>query len=136
MQELVINYNISVRNQFESPANATCACSGEVLAYTCTVDGGRATIWGGSAFDCAGNEIILHHNNFTNRTFESGECNNGSILGQSIGVNGTYYTSQLNITVSPGSNDKTVTCASDSKTYSTSIGESLIKVAGKTKLNS
>ena len=120
-----------MRNQFESPANATCACPGKVLTYSCTIDGGRATIWDGSAFDCARNEITLIHHNFTDGT--SGECNAGAILGQSIGVDGTCYMSQLNVGISPVLNNKIVTCSSDSMMYNyNNIGESRIKVPGKT----
>ena len=114
-----------METQFISPANATCACPDEVLTYSCTVNG-SVTMWGGSAFDCAGNGIILGHENFIGGT--SGECNDGAIVGQSVDVSGAYYTSQLNIIVSDGLNNKVVTCSSDSMTY---IGESLIEVAGK-----
>lgn len=117
-----------MENPFESPANTTCACPGEVLTFTCTVDGGIATIWGGSAFDCDGknNEITLLHRNFVGGTM--GECSDGAIVAHSLGVTGTCHTSQLNVTVSAGLNNKTVVC------YLTSvmdlIGESLIRVAG------
>ena len=123
--DLVVRF--LVEGQLESPANVTCACSGEVLTYTCTIDGGNATIWGGSAFDCAGNAIELTHLSFANGT--SGKCNNGAILVQSVKVDKTFYTSKLNVTVSNGLDDKTVTCSSDLK--SNIIGESKIKVAGK-----
>ena len=115
-------------NLFKSPVNATCACPGEVLTYTCTVVGGRATIWEGSAFDCAGDEIILRHSNF-DETPQLGECNNGAIQGRSVGVNGMCFTSQLNVTVSAELNKKTVVCFLDSVQHT--IGESLIRVASK-----
>ena len=110
--------------QFKIPVNAMCACPEEVLSYICTIKGSNTTIWGGSAFNCAtaGNEINLIHPSGT-----SGECNNGAILGQSVTVDGTHFTSQLNVTVSSELNNKTVTCSSDSG----NTGESLIKVAGK-----
>ena len=113
---------------FKIPGNATCACPGEVLSYTCTVGGGNTTVWGGSAFKCAttGNEIkLIHHYSFINET--SGICNNGTILGQSVNVDGMHFTSQLNVTISSELNNKTVTCSSDSG----NTRESLIKVAGK-----
>ena len=123
---------ILVKKWFESPANATCACPGEILTYNCTVEGGRATIWGGSAIDCAGNDITFRHDNvnFIDRTIKLEECN-GAIVGQSVDIDGTYYISQLNITVSNRLNDKTVTCISDSMTYKKVIGKSRIKVPGK-----
>jgi hypothetical protein len=101
-----------------------------VLSYTCTVEGGNITIWSGSAFDCAENEIILCHNEFDNGT--SGECNDGGIIGQSVNIFGAhYYISQLNILVSNELNNKTVNCSSDSEIYNNSIiGESWINVAG------
>ena len=113
--------------QFKIPANAMCACPGEVLSYTCTIDSGNTTIWGGSAFDCTttGNEIKLIHHNFINWT--SGKCNNGAILGEIVNVDGTHFTSQLNVTISSELNNKTVTCSSDSG----NTRESLINVAGK-----
>lgn len=117
---------ISVEKHLEIPANATCACPGKVLPYTCTVDGGNATIWGGTAFNCTENEIILDHREFNNRA--SGECNNGAIQGQSVDVIGTYYISQLNVTVSSELNNKTVYCMIYNNT---TIGESLIKVVGE-----
>jgi hypothetical protein len=115
-----------VESQLDIPANATCACPGEVLTYTCTVDGGNATIWGGPAFDCAGNSINLTHLSFKNGT--SGKCNDGAILGESVKVDGTLYTSKLNVTVSNALDNKIVTCSSDLKP---NIGKSKIKVAGK-----
>ena len=97
-----------------------------MLTFTCIVEGGNFTVWGGSAFECAGNEIVLDHRGFYHGT--SGQCNNGAIVGQSVDINGIYYTSQLNVTVSNGLDKKTVNCSSDLNMH---IGESLINVAGK-----
>ena len=85
-------------------------------------------MWGGSAFDCEGNEIILIHSNFIGRT--SG-CNDGAIVGQSISVNngGTCFTSQLNVTVSNGLNGKSVNCSLDSGMQDART--SVISVSGK-----
>ena len=123
----VLHFN-SVESQFESPPNATCACPGKVLTYTCSVVGGSATIWGGSAFDCDRNEIVLHHGDFSNGT--SGRCNDGAILGESVNVDGNLYTSQLNVTVHKGLSYKIVTCSSN---LMQNIGKSEMKVAGKYK---
>ena len=116
-----------MESQLESPANATCACPGELLTYFCTVDGGNATvtIWGGSAFDCAGNSITLTHLSFQNGT--SGNCNDGAIVGQSVKVDGTHYTSKLDVTVSNKLKNKNIICSSDNNT----IGKSEMKVPGK-----
>ena len=76
-----------------------CVCPGKELRLECTVVGGFATIWRGTAFDCPGHgdEIDLHHSRF-----ESGiafECPKGMIIGRSHnrtydGLNYTF-TSQL-----------------------------------------
>ena len=108
-----------------TPTNARCACPGEVLTYFCTVEGGNATIWSGSAFDCAGNSITLTHLSFQNGT--SGNCNDGAIVGQSVNVDGTHYTSKLNVTISNKFNNKNIICSSDHNI----IGKSEIKVPSK-----
>ena len=127
----------SARQEFVSPANTSCACPGERLIYSCTVvtnESGRATVWNGSVFDCAGSEITLLHKKFSNGTIR--ECNGGAILGRSVSVVGNCFTSQLNVTVSTGLNNRTVMCFLDSEAQH--IGESLITVAGmliSTKIN-
>lgn len=40
-------------------------------------------------------------------------CNNGDIVGQSLGVQGNNYTSQLNVTITPDTAGKTIICAYD-----------------------
>ena len=45
------------------------------MAYECTVCGKGATVWTGNLFECASNEIILHHRGFESGI--SGECNIG-----------------------------------------------------------
>ena len=78
-----------------------CICPGRELRLECTVVGGFATTWRGTAIDCPnlGNEIALPH-----ARYESGEvtmCNNGMITGYSL--NRTFdgsnfkFTSQLTI---------------------------------------
>ena len=106
-------------------ANSICACPDETLIFTCSVSG-RATIWGGSAFDCPGNsnEIQFLHSSFDN---SKGDCNGGAILGQSLGINGTCYISQLNVPISPGLNNKTVMCSNNAADQ---VGTSLITVTG------
>lgn len=41
-----------------------CVCPGDVVTYECTVCGGLVTVWGGSAFQCAKQEIILSNRRF------------------------------------------------------------------------
>ena len=40
-------------------------------------------------------------------------CNNGDIVGQSLGVQGDNYISQLNVTITPDTAGKTIICAYD-----------------------
>ena len=90
----------------------------------CSVIGGVATVWQGSAFECLSstNEIVLLHRHYdsfngTDRS-TSFSCNNGgvTIVAQIIGVSNNTYTSQ--ITVSDGAKKsaligKTVECVVD-----------------------
>ena len=101
-----------------------CACPGQVLTYNCTVVGGRATLWSGTAFDCSPNEIILRHNEFNDGT--SGECNQGAIIAQSVGVQDNCFTSQLHVTVSGGLHNKTVNCSMINSMAT--VGEAQIRV--------
>ena len=88
-----------------------------LLTFECQVTGGVSTVWNGSAFMCpsSGNEIVLLHSRFDNGT--NGTCNdiNNSvtIVGESIEVNGSKYTSQLNISFSSSLIGKTVNCVKD-----------------------
>ena len=94
--------------------------------YNCTVIGGGATLWSGTAFDCATNEndIILRHNEFNSST--SGECNQGDITAQSVRVQDNRFISQLNVTVSNELNNKTVKCSTTNSMVT--VGESRIRV--------
>jgi hypothetical protein len=77
-------------------------------------------VWSGSLFDCAGGEILLRHSQFSNSgSAIVGECNNGAVVAQSIGVNvdtnnshsvRECYSSQLNISTNMAMNNKTVVC--------------------------
>jgi hypothetical protein len=95
-----------------------CACPGDKLTYNCIVQGSPtgATIWSGTAFSgCQQNAILLQHHQFTTGG-STGTCNNGAIVGQSLGVQGNNYTSQLNVTITPETTGKTITCAYDAFT--------------------
>ena len=104
--------------------NNDCICPGEFVVYQCTVCGSEspseATVWTGSLFDCRMNEIILRHSSF-NSSGSAGECNNGAVIAQSIGVftesdtNNSFptrecYYSQLNISTYAYMNNETVMC--------------------------
>jgi hypothetical protein len=92
-----------------------CACPGGTLTYECSIVGeqGGATVWFGTAFNCESNESVLFHNRFGNTEETLDECNNGGIVAQSLSVNGSIYTSQLNVTVTSGTAGKTITCIHD-----------------------
>lgn len=91
-----------------------CSCLGYIVTYECRVQGTNfgSTVWTGSAFNCSLDEILLKHRQFPENTYR--ECNNGSITGRSLKVdNGTYYVSQLNITISSNLIGKTIKCYHD-----------------------
>lgn len=105
----------SANDALHIPARVNCACPGEVLTYTCNITGGGNTIWGGTAFDCAFNEIILRHSQFTFGIF--GECNNGRIVAMTIGVMNNFYVSELNVTVNASLHNKTIQCSHSSYSF-------------------
>ena len=89
-----------------------CACLGDTLTYNCAAFGRfeGATVWRGTAFDCATNEITLLHSVFKSGHGAFGTCNNGAIMAQSLGVENSYYTSQLNVRLTSDTVGKTVMC--------------------------
>ena len=96
-----------------------CICPSDKVTYNCTVQGNAtgATVWNGAAFSgCPQNEILLQHHQFTQTGGPTGTCNNGAIVGQSLGVQGNNYTSQLNVTITPKTAGRTITCAYDALT--------------------
>jgi hypothetical protein len=96
-----------------------CVCPGDKLTYECTIQGETtgATIWKGNALSgCQQNAILLQHHQFTPTGGSAGTCNNGAIVGQSLGIQGNNYTSQLNVTITPETAGKTITCAYDALT--------------------
>ena len=97
--------------------------------------GGGSTLWEGTAFDCFETEdsILLRHSLFGSGGI-TGQCNNGAITGQSIGVENECYTSQLNVTVDPTLNKRTVRCTHTSL-IRTTIGETTLTVIEGRLLN-
>ena len=89
----------------------------DMLTFECQVIGGDSTVWNGSAFVCpaSSNAIVLLHSRFDSGT--NGTCNDTNssvvIVGESIEVNGSKYTSQLNISFSSSLIGKTVNCVRD-----------------------
>ena len=68
---------------------------------------GGATLWNGTAFNCA---IILLHHYYLSTDGAIGSCNNGTIVGRSLSVEGNNYTSQLNVTVTSDTAGETIMC--------------------------
>lgn len=96
-----------------------CVCPGDILTYNCTVLGDKygATIWNGTAFSgCPQNDILLYHDHFRAAGGSRGMCNNGDIVGQSLGIQDNNYASQLSVTITPNIVGKTITCAYDALT--------------------
>lgn len=116
------------------PDNVNCSCPGEILTYTCNINGGGTTLWGGSAFDCSStsNEIRLRHSQFATPG-TSGTCNNNAMRARSVGVvNNVCYISELSVTVSSAFNNSMIRCNHDSGTGERSIGSfTLTVVSGK-----
>ena len=105
-----------------------CVCPGEKLLYQCTVQGNAngATVWNGTALSgCQQNNIVLHHSLFTSTGGSMAMCNNGDIVGQSLGVQGNSYTSQLNVTITPDTTGKTIICAYDDFTGNVSLNKTI-----------
>ena len=121
-------------------SSSGCSCPGDQLTFDCLVEDGVATVWQGSAFDCnheGPNMIILRHSQFSQQPPAGGECNDGRIVAQSIGVfNGTFM-SQLNVTVTEDMNNKTIKCAAEhvNGTQSNSGTYTITIATGKCILN-
>ena len=100
---------------FNAGFMSECVCPGDILTHECTVTGGVSTVWTGNAFNCqsSNNEITLLHSCFKSANGTSRSCNNGAIVGQSLGVQGDNYTSQLNVTITPETAGKTIMCIGD-----------------------
>lgn len=67
-------------------------------------------MWSGSIFNCQ-TELILFHSLFNTSEGAKCECNNGAIVGQSLGLQNESYTSQLNVTLSENMIGGTVQCS-------------------------
>ena len=89
---------------------SSCICPGYTLTLECTVSGTSfgTTIWRGDFFDCNNGIILLH--NKDRFTAEKRHCNGGAISGQGLAINGSCYTSQLNIAMNDSINGRSVEC--------------------------
>ena len=105
---------------------SNCICPGFDLTYECTVKGtdNEFTVWRGSALDCISNDITLWHRQFVSEGAR-GECNEGSITGNSLRVEGSFYVSKLRVKVSPEVIGESIECLHDGMN-TTTIGYSLI----------
>ncbi len=82
---------------------------------------GGATVWQGTAFDCLSNEITLLHSRFTyNGDGTFGVCNDGAIVGKSIGAENGCFTSQLTIKLSANMIGENIVCINDDTSNSES----------------
>ena len=124
-------------NTTRNNSEQVCILEGEDAIYECAVTdiyGSGATVWNGTAFTCPNpnnyaqdNKVLLLH-----RYFESGvsrSCNDGGILGQSTGKNGTRYISTLTVKrTSRNMNGKTIVCSLSGVVV---VSAGVIKVRGK-----
>ena len=115
-----------------------CLCQGHniMMIYECTVVGGGATVWKGTAFDCSGEAILFHSINFTSQKPHT--CNGGAITAHALSAENNTYTSQLNIQVddTEGLMNKTVVCVHDSGTHNVEIGSAILNnniITGRAK---
>ena len=95
-----------------------CACPGDTLTYECTIMSvlGGATVWTGTALvlNCLYGEIVLLHRFISPKgTFRVLVCNNGAIVARSLSIKGNYFTSQLNVIVTPDIAGEIVKCLYD-----------------------
>lgn len=98
----------------ELTSSSDCSCPGDGLILDCLVHDGVATLWQGSTFDCASNQIILTHDRFSRQQNQAGgECNDGKIVAYIIGEFNGSYISRLNVTVTEDMNNKTIECAAE-----------------------
>ena len=100
--------------------------------------GSGFTIWRGSAFDCADSRILLRHSSFGSSSGTMGLCNDGAIMGRSLGIssnslNNPVYMSQLMVNLSAISNviGRTVECIyRNIDSVETIIGSATIEITG------
>ena len=78
---------------------SSCICPGQEAIFRCTIDGGVATTWRGSALEnCSDGSITLRHSQFGNGNTINKTCGTtGQVTGQAISAENGSYTSQLTI---------------------------------------
>ena len=113
----------------ELVVRSCCTYPGFVSTYECTVIGGEIgiTVWRGSAFGCISEEIVLLHDHLLGAY---GECNNGSIVGQSLKIKNGHYTSQLSVNITTTMIGKSIECIHDDPSSITTVGSLIITTSG------
>ena len=98
-----------------------CICPGHNMTLECTVVAppGGSIVWSGTSFNCpnSNNEIDLL---YTRLNESSGECNNGSIVAWSSGIDSEdTYTSQLIVEINSWTSivGQTIACQYDNGTH-------------------
>ena len=117
----------TLRSMFSIQNDPGCLCPGYTVTYQCSIVGGGTTVWQGTAFQCSGlnRHLSLRHSKFNVSVKPYGGCNNGAIIAHAIGVVDNHYTSQLNVTLSPEMNNRTVECVYDNGTE-TIVGSAVL----------
>ena len=130
-----ISIFVVVRSTTDTQAtweDASAHCPGELLVVECSVMGGSATVWQGTALEqCMHNTekgIILRHSQFHVPGKNSGSCANEAIVARAIGVVNNSYVSELSVTVTPEMNNKTVECVQSSNISEPAIKTIIITV--------
>ena len=94
------------------------------MTFLCNTIGPGFTVFQGSALDCeeTNHAIVLFHNRFDGPRGANGTCNDGDIMGHIFRVKDSYYTSEINVTVSSSLIGKTIRCSHDNGTAVEVVG--------------
>ena len=107
---------------------SSCICPGYTAVFRCTVDGGVATVWQGSALEnCSDGSVILRHSQFDAGYTINETCGtSGQVIGQTLSAENGSYTSQLTINITQQIIGSRVICATDGE-YGSSAQVSVSK---------
>ena len=100
-----------------------CTCEGYSQVYECSITGGGAIVWRGTAFECSSssNEIVLLQS-----SPDAQVCNDGAITGHIIRAENSTYVSQLTVSLSAGMIGTNISCYHDSGATQNLIGSSIL----------
>ena len=93
---------------------STCTCLGYEVIYECTVSGGGATSWEGTALEsCSQSTILLRHSEFNNSNYgRNTTCGtSGHIYSCAVSSDNGVYTSQLILNVSNDTVGDSIECS-------------------------